>query len=217
MKKCIKCNERKKLTSFYERSDRKGHYYGTCKECDKLIGKKRYKLNRKYIYQRNLNRRKYLAEEVNKLKNAPCADCGKIFEPHCMDFDHLNNKFMCISKMVHETFSLENIKKEIKKCELVCALCHSNRTYNSQKISKYKYPCLERNKQIIILAKDKPCEICGIKYNTWQMHFDHLKPQNKKANVGTLIGSSEKTIDDEIKKCQVICVMCHRRKTKRDF
>jgi hypothetical protein len=32
--------------------------------------------------------------------------------------------------MVHDGFSLAAIKKEIEKCEIVCANCHRIRTYN---------------------------------------------------------------------------------------
>lgn len=58
-----------------------------------------------------------------------CADCGE--NNHIvLDFDHLRDKKYNISRMVHDGFSVKAIKKEIEKCEVVCANCHRIRTYN---------------------------------------------------------------------------------------
>lgn len=56
------------------------------------------------------------------------ADCLQIFPPPCMDFDHLEGtvKLGSINKML--TASMEVLKAEIAKCELVCANCHRLRT-----------------------------------------------------------------------------------------
>jgi hypothetical protein len=132
-----------------------------------------------------------------------------------MDFDHLSDKIMAISKMIHETFSLERIKKEIEKCELVCVLCHKNRTHQRlQEVGRdQQYPCYDRNRAIVALAKSHPCNICNKEYNSWQMEFDHMS--DKEISVGTLMnGCSEQRILDEINKCQLLCALCHRRKTK---
>jgi len=65
---------------------------------------------------------------INELKNRPCTDCGKIFHPCAMDFDHIgDDKVANIAKMVH--FSREKLLEEIAKCELVCANCHRVRTF----------------------------------------------------------------------------------------
>lgn len=67
---------------------------------------------------------------IRKLKEVPCADCGQIFDPVCMDFDHLPefSKAMNISYMVRHRMSWKKIAAEIKKCEVVCANCHRLRT-----------------------------------------------------------------------------------------
>lgn len=57
-----------------------------------------------------------------------CVDCGE--KNHIvLDFDHLQNKKYNISRMIHDGFSWEAIKKEIAKCEVVCANCHRIRTH----------------------------------------------------------------------------------------
>ena len=58
-----------------------------------------------------------------------CVDCG-IKNHIVLDFDHLRDKKYNISKMVRDGFPWKVIKKEIEKCEVVCANCHRIRTYN---------------------------------------------------------------------------------------
>lgn len=68
---------------------------------------------------------------VNALKQAPCTDCGKTFDPICMDYDHVSgDKETEIGKMIYKNRSIESIQAEIDKCELVCACCHRLRTKN---------------------------------------------------------------------------------------
>ncbi|QQG40642.1 MAG: hypothetical protein HYV37_03725 [Candidatus Levyibacteriota bacterium] len=59
-------------------------------------------------------------------------DCSNLFPPYVMDFDHRDGetKIRSISWMaVNDTSNIEKIKKEIIKCDLVCANCHRVRTY----------------------------------------------------------------------------------------
>ncbi len=70
-------------------------------------------------------------EHVQKLKESnPCTDCGNLFPHYVMQWDHLNNKVMDVSRMVQSGNCIETIEKEIAKCELVCANCHCIRTHN---------------------------------------------------------------------------------------
>ena len=57
-----------------------------------------------------------------------CVDCGER-NPIVLDFDHLKDKKYNISRMIHDGHSWASIKKEIKKCEVVCANCHRIRTH----------------------------------------------------------------------------------------
>ncbi len=45
-----------------------------------------------------------------------------------MDFDHLGAKTKSVAMMVAQSYKLELILEEIKKCEVVCACCHRIRT-----------------------------------------------------------------------------------------
>ena len=67
-----------------------------------------------------------------EIKSGPCADCGNRFETCCMDFDHKDgsSKLFNIGTMFAHHYSMELIKEELAKCELVCANCHRIRTRN---------------------------------------------------------------------------------------
>lgn len=65
---------------------------------------------------------------VQAKKNVPCADCGQIFPPVVMDFDHIGEKSFTISGRISAR-SIEGLLAEIAKCEVVCANCHRLRTH----------------------------------------------------------------------------------------
>ena len=68
-------------------------------------------------------------KRLSEIKEASgCMDCGET-NPIVLDFDHLHDKKYNISRMIHDGFSWKAIKKEIEKCEIVCANCHRIRTY----------------------------------------------------------------------------------------
>lgn len=67
---------------------------------------------------------------VRALKDNPCTDCGVKYHYSVMQFDHVRGiKKMDINRMVHNRYAIDSIKKEVAKCELVCANCHAYRTW----------------------------------------------------------------------------------------
>lgn len=68
---------------------------------------------------------------TNYKKDKPCLDCGVVYPPFVLDFDHVRgNKASSISDLVAKGASLQVISKEISKCDLVCANCHRVRTFS---------------------------------------------------------------------------------------
>lgn len=139
MKKCNKCGEQKDLSEFRSRSISKDKKQSWCKKCADESKKIWYIKNKiKYrklaliwIKKRKIEVRKFLLEY---LKHNPCIDCKKIFPPECMDFDHIKDKKCNISTMMSN--SIEQIKKEIEKCEVRCANCHRIKT--ARQLNWYK-------------------------------------------------------------------------------
>lgn len=134
---CTKCQNEKLLTSF----SRKGKgLTSNCKDCAAEYGKQHYKANKALYMQRARTNGKKLIERNRKVieeykSSKPCLDCGKIFPPCAMDFDHLDNtkKISSVCRMMLNSVSLEKLFQEIEKCELVCAVCHRIRTHNRRK------------------------------------------------------------------------------------
>jgi hypothetical protein len=85
------------------------------------------KLNNKNNKEKRKERKKYI-DDLKMLKG--CFDCGYNKHPVALQFDHLPNKGknFAISRGVLKP--LEEVLKEIEKCQIVCACCHAIRTHN---------------------------------------------------------------------------------------
>ena len=134
MKKCIKCEQLKNENEFHFKNKKIGKRKNTCKCCQKKY--------RKYYYNENRDRLiKYSIESSKKitlrnqqylwdyLKNRPCIDCGND-NPIVLEFDHREEKITEVTKAAKNGWSIENIKKEIDKCDIRCANCHRIKTFN---------------------------------------------------------------------------------------
>jgi len=73
--------------------------------------------------QRRRHEKKDFVSE--KKEENGCYFCG-IDEPVCLDFHHVDDseKKNDVSRMADSDYSIESIKEEIEKCEVVCANCH---------------------------------------------------------------------------------------------
>lgn len=73
-------------------------------------------------------RRAERAPIIRDAKDKPCADCGIQYPYYVMQFDHVRGekKFNVGGGWNN---SIESIKEEIAKCDVVCANCHAERTY----------------------------------------------------------------------------------------
>jgi hypothetical protein len=75
-------------------------------------------------------RKKAIREFIQRAKNKPCTDCRLSYPYYVMDFDHVRGrKLLNLSVAVNKLLSLKKVEAEIKKCEVVCANCHRERTF----------------------------------------------------------------------------------------
>ena len=59
------------------------------------------------------------------------------------------------------------------------------------------------------------CKECGIK-DPIVLEFDHRDMSDKKDNISSLIyRDSYSAVKDEIRKCDILCANCHRRRTAK--
>jgi hypothetical protein len=72
--------------------------------------------------------------------------------------------------------------------------------------------------QIINLLKEHPCVDCGITYpgEPDLMDFDHIRGK-KIANISTMTRgvTSMQKLMIEVDKCELVCAICHRRRTRQ--
>jgi len=72
------------------------------------------------------------AAMLNKLRDVPCADCGRRFPPCVMQFDHRDpaSKKYEVTRVL--TRAHATILEEVAKCDIVCTNCHRDRTYRQR-------------------------------------------------------------------------------------
>lgn len=58
------------------------------------------------------------------------------------------------------------------------------------------------------------CKKCGTEKD---LQFDHINRKEKNFTISKLWSISEKRFWEEVKKCQLLCVTCHRQKTLKDM
>lgn len=221
MKQCTKCLFFKSETDFHKNSNYSDELEYWCRSCWTEYRKK-YRINNLDESRASNNeRRAARISWFQELKsNIPCADCGQIYEPYCMDYDHVpkrGDKIKGVSRMVLDNTPEEIILLEIKKCDLVCLLCHNRRTYNrfNETLGKdRKYPShVHRNIGMINTFKSCPCNMCGQQYEHFNMQIDHIDSNTKLYDVCQLKSRKVETLQVELDKCQVLCALCHRRKS----
>ena len=104
MKQCTKCLIFKNENEFSKHSEYTDGLSYWCRECWKVYRKKRYDGDLGGSRQYTNSKRAQRIQWFQELKsNTPCVDCGQIYEPYCMDYDHVpgrGEKIKEVSRMV---------------------------------------------------------------------------------------------------------------------
>jgi hypothetical protein len=79
--------------------------------------------------QRKEKLQKWFAEF--KRRECTCEICGES-HPACLDFHHVEEKRMGVSRMVHLGFAKDKILAEIESCRILCSNCHRKEHYGSE-------------------------------------------------------------------------------------
>ena len=154
-KKCSLCCKIKPLNDFYADKRTSTGKTSSCKSCNHKTQAIRRKTEKNKNYQNkyqkiyysdlvNIQRRKKNLKEIRKSryilidkfkKGKCCPECGttKDLVFHHTDPDAADHK---ISQML--SFSLKKLKKEIKKCILICHSCHARFHANKRWAEKRK-------------------------------------------------------------------------------
>lgn len=221
---CYKCEENKLHEDFNYGKNNVRTF--PCKSCKSAY----YHANKqKIIYDKHLlDKRKLISDITAPLKQKGCQDCFQIFIPEAMEFDHVKEgKKHTISAICHLPVSDEEIisllNYELSLCEVCCSNCHRKRTISRYKNSarkdfkKQKIDSKNLNPKSIyaysVLASEG-CKDCK-ESDMLVLEFDHIKG-SKIENINKMIQQKRYSLDDlkeEIAKCEVRCVVCHRTKS----
>jgi len=126
-KVCPRCKEDKGFSEYHKSSKRKDGLQVNCKSCRKEIDSNSYlksESRRNSIKSRRDENKKYNSSLIYKYKRF----CGCHFcienEPVALDFHHLNPKEKDINVSVAVSYSTDSLKREIRKCIVLCSNCH---------------------------------------------------------------------------------------------
>jgi hypothetical protein len=187
-----------------------------------------YAADRDEEIERVKTRRNRAVEVLRKLRQVPCADCGNVFPPYVMDFDHREpsaKQFWILQRA--GSVSAARLAAEIAKCDIVCANCHRVRTYaralglREVRLAGGWHPRREsglRREQTDLLQRlrEGPCADCRHACPFYVMEFDHRSPASKSFELTRMVGRvSTHELLQEAAKCDVVCSNCHRERTYR--
>jgi hypothetical protein len=90
----------------------------------------RHYYNNKASYRRrSKSARAKCRQLAREAKSKPCCDCGVQYPFYVMQFDHVHDDKVCdVGKLANRGL-ITAMLAEISKCEVVCANCHAERTW----------------------------------------------------------------------------------------
>ena len=147
--------------------------------------------------------------------NGPCVDCGEE-DIKYLEFDHIDRleKEFCVS----QAKSIMQLHTEAEKCVMRCGICHRRRT--KQQLNYGVNPRPQKSYIDGIKQSIGKCTNCG-----WYdeelleaLEFDHIDKNTKSFNISEMVSRNMNIdlINEEISKCQLLCIHCHKLKTIKD-
>lgn len=126
---CSRCKASKPIEEFNFRNRSAGLRHIYCRECGKQYTQNHYKRNKRQYIERSLRANAKRRDYLHQMKSRPCADCGVQYPYYVMDFDHREGEEKEFEMNRVSYVTMRAIKREIEKCDVVCANCHRERTY----------------------------------------------------------------------------------------
>jgi len=122
------------LSEFGVRTNGKPQHW--CRACHRSYQREYYERHKDYYLELQNARVERARRRIRQAKNVPCADCGRLYPPYVMDFDHRPGEEKSFNLPVaagQTRLSWQRIEAEIAKCDVVRANCHRERTYQRRK------------------------------------------------------------------------------------
>lgn len=127
MKYCRKCRTDKSSTQFYRNTTKPDGLQTICKSCCNQNSKLHYETHKQSYLDKRKNLTRRNTDMIKLYKDTPCADCKVTYPYYVMHFDHRRDKKFNLSDNDFRC-STTKLRDEIKKCDVVCANCHAERT-----------------------------------------------------------------------------------------
>jgi len=227
-KKCAICKETKSIENFYKHQLSADGHHNACKPC--ALAKETA------VYQA---KRVILQESREKQEGSKCATCKRTCTEFEMDFAHFKRgtKYHTAKgkPLTIALLSIKSMHKELPLGRWLCIWCHVKETAdeNKERMSKNqvatrKYlenPKQKRKREFVQQEKLKRAQCADCKAPVPDdpvlqrlFHFDHLERANKVSSIANMVAGAHEleAIKHELKKCQLLCIPCHRRKTKAE-
>jgi hypothetical protein len=230
---CGGCGVQQPVEDFPFKNAAVGKRHSRCRACLRQNSRRHYQGNKRAYLKRN-QKNNPLQRNTNRLfvmqflLEHPCVRCGQS-DPVLLEFNHIDpaTKTANVCDVIHSRASLTRVRDEIGKCEVLCANCHQRHTA-LQSADRYKL-VLAQDGQTEIISKrieadlrnirillehlrQSACVDCGMA-DPVVLQFDHI--ESKTNDIASLVrsGCNTQRLVDELKKCDVRCANCHRRRT----
>lgn len=124
----------------------------------------------------------------------------------------------CDSNRPLSDFAKSNSRKDglqnyCKGCMISYRKDHYESNKNQYQVRNKKTSSKLRD-LVLCIKNQLPCADCGVRYpnEPWLFEFDHLRDKTNTISELTRKGSL-KLLLQELEKCDMVCVLCHRRRT----
>ena len=130
---CTRCGELKPASGFPRRRRDGDHLQTWCRSCFSEVNRGNYRASHETYLRRLSTNTQRIRSTVRARIDAyllahPCVDCGET-DIDVLEFDHLSDKRMEVSRLWGQGYPWRVIEAEIAKCEVRCGNCHRRKTY----------------------------------------------------------------------------------------
>jgi len=138
---CTKCDKKQPIECYSKRSTKSNTYRTNCKTCQKAFGRAHYKKYKGTYLTRAEGKRLAYAKLIEEYRRHNPCKCGEA-RWYVLDFHHRdpNEKSFAVGTGVHNLgYSIDKVKQEMRKCDVVCASCHRKRHWDEENQRRQKW------------------------------------------------------------------------------
>jgi hypothetical protein len=147
-----------------------------------------------------------------------CGICGYNENVSALSFHHREPSLKSFPLTIRNfgRKSKEQIKLELKKCDLLCINCHMeiespNLAKETAKVSHFSTTTGLKRKKILVEEAGGKCRVCSYEKNYRALHFHHIDPSTRSfgLNIYECQCKPLEELRSEAAKCVLLCANCH--------